>query len=295
MNINVSASRRSFLKGSAAAGLVIAMRLPVSNAAAADAQSEFIPNAFLRIAPGSTVTVISKHIEFGQGPYTGIATVLADEIDADWGQIKVESAPADAAKYFNSAFGKVQGTGGSTAMANSWDRSRGPRAPHRGGCHDLERRSWQHYHRKGHRQRCGRPYCPLWRARWAGAADRAVPGVQAQGARRVAPHRRRVPINPDVIRAQLEGGMGFGRSAALFSSIDLEDGRVVQSNFHDYRVLRINEMPDVEVHIVPSRANPTGIGEPGTPPIAPAIANAWSKLTGQHVFTLPFSRSAAKA
>jgi isoquinoline 1-oxidoreductase beta subunit len=104
-----------------------------------------------------------------------------------------------------------------------------------------------------------------------------------------------VPINPDVIRAQLEGGMGFGLSAALFSSIDLEDGRVVQSNFHDYRVLRINEMPDIEVHIVPSRENPTGIGEPGTPPIAPAIANAWSKLTGQHVFTLPFSRSAAKA
>jgi isoquinoline 1-oxidoreductase subunit beta len=104
-----------------------------------------------------------------------------------------------------------------------------------------------------------------------------------------------IPINPDVIKAQLEGGMGFGLSAALFSSIDLEDGRVVQSNFHDYRVLRINEMPDIEVHIVPSRAKPTGIGEPGTPPIAPAIANAWSKLTGQHVFTLPFLRSAAKA
>ena len=59
-----------------------------------------------------------------------------------------------------------------------------------------------------------------------------------------------IPINPDVIRAQLEGGMGFGLSAALFASIDLEDGRVVQSNFNDYRVLRINEMPDVEVHII---------------------------------------------
>jgi isoquinoline 1-oxidoreductase beta subunit len=104
-----------------------------------------------------------------------------------------------------------------------------------------------------------------------------------------------IAINPDVIRAQLEGGMGFGLSAALFSAIDLEDGRVVQSNFHDYRVLRINEMPNVEVHIVPSKENPTGIGEPGVPPIAPAIANAWSKLTGKHVFTLPFSRAAAKA
>jgi isoquinoline 1-oxidoreductase beta subunit len=104
-----------------------------------------------------------------------------------------------------------------------------------------------------------------------------------------------IAINPDVVKAQLEGGMGFGLSAALFASIDLEDGRVVQSNFHDYRVLRINEMPHIEVHIVPSKANPTGIGEPGVPPIAPAIANAWSKLTGQHVFTLPFSRAAAKA
>ncbi len=104
-----------------------------------------------------------------------------------------------------------------------------------------------------------------------------------------------IAINPDVIKAQLEGGMGFGLSAALFASVDLEDGRVVQSNFHDYRVLRINEMPDVEVHIVASKEKPTGIGEPGTPPIAPAIANAWSKLTGQHVFTLPFSHAAAKA
>ncbi len=104
-----------------------------------------------------------------------------------------------------------------------------------------------------------------------------------------------IPINPDVIKAQLEGGMGFGLSAAMFASVDLEDGRVVQSNFNDYRVLRINEMPDVEVHIVPSKESPTGIGEPGTPPIAPAIANAWAKLTGQHVFTLPFSHSAAKA
>ena len=104
-----------------------------------------------------------------------------------------------------------------------------------------------------------------------------------------------IAINPDVIRAQLEGGMGFGLSAALFASVDLDDGRVVQSNFHDYRVLRINEMPDVEVHIVPSKEKPTGIGEPGTPPIAPAIANAWSKLTGQRVFTLPFTHAAAKA
>ena len=81
---------------------------------------EFVPNAFLRIAPDNSVTVIAKHLEMGQGSYTGLATVVADELDADWGQIRVESAPADAGKYANLRFGTIQGTGGSSAMANSW-------------------------------------------------------------------------------------------------------------------------------------------------------------------------------
>jgi isoquinoline 1-oxidoreductase beta subunit len=104
-----------------------------------------------------------------------------------------------------------------------------------------------------------------------------------------------IAINPDVVKAQLEGGMGYGLSAILYGAIDMEDGRIVQSNFNDYRVLRINEMPKVEVHIVPSTEHPTGIGEPGVPPIGPAVANAWAKLTGQRVYDLPVSRAAAKA
>jgi isoquinoline 1-oxidoreductase beta subunit len=104
-----------------------------------------------------------------------------------------------------------------------------------------------------------------------------------------------IAINPDVIKAQLEGGMGYGLSAILYGAIDMEDGRIVQSNFNDYRVLRINEMPKVEVHIVPSTEHPTGIGEPGVPPIGPAVANAWAKLTGKRVYDLPVSRAAAKA
>ncbi len=103
------------------------------------------------------------------------------------------------------------------------------------------------------------------------------------------------PINPDIIRAQMDGGLGFGLSAALFGAIDLNEGRVVQSNFHDYRQLRINEMPKVEVHIVPSSEKPTGVGEPGVPPIAPAVANAWAKLTGVRVRDLPFIRAVGKA
>lgn len=96
-------------------------------------------------------------------------------------------------------------------------------------------------------------------------------------------------INPDVIRAQMEGGIGFGLGAALHDEVLLEEGRVVQSNFHDYRPLRIDEMPEVEVHVVPSTEPPTGVGEPGVPPIAPAVANALLALTGRPVERLPLT------
>ena len=91
----------------------------------------------------------------------------------------------------------------------------------------------------------------------------------------------------DVIRAQMEGEIGYGFAAALDGAITLKEGRVEQSNFHDYRVLRMNEMPKVEVHIVPSQENPTGVGEPGVPPIAPAVCNALFNLTGKRIRTLP--------
>src|SRR6202158_299653 len=121
------ARRRGFLKSAAAtaAGLTIGFYWsgPLSRAfadtALADTTQDFAPNAFLRIAPDNSVTVIAKHLEMGQGAYTGLATVVAEELDADWAQIRVESAPADASKYANLAFG-MQGTGGSSAMANSW-------------------------------------------------------------------------------------------------------------------------------------------------------------------------------
>jgi isoquinoline 1-oxidoreductase beta subunit len=117
------ASRRGFLKAAAAtaAGLTIGFHWsgPLSRALA-DTPKDFAPNAFLRIAPDNSVTVIAKHLEMGQGSYTGLATVVAEELDADWAQIRVESAPADASKYANLVFGTMQGTGGSSAMANSW-------------------------------------------------------------------------------------------------------------------------------------------------------------------------------
>jgi len=94
-------------------------------------------------------------------------------------------------------------------------------------------------------------------------------------------------INPDTVRAQIEGGIIFGLTAALKTEITLKDGRVEQGNFHDYQMLRIFESPEIEVHIVPSGENPTGVGEPGVPPVAPALANAIFAATGKRVRRLP--------
>jgi len=101
-----------------------------------------------------------------------------------------------------------------------------------------------------------------------------------------------IAVNPDIVRAQMEGGMGSGLAAALSSEISLSEGYVVQSSFHDYTVLRISQMPKVEVHIVNSAQPPTGVGEPATPVIAPAVANALSAATGQRFNRLPVKLSA---
>ena len=122
-----SPSRRSFLQGAAAAtaGLTIGFHWSgVPRVAAAAGNGVLAPNAFVRIAPDNTVTVVIKHLEMGQGVYTGLTTIVAEELDADWAQMRAESAPADASRYNNLRFGKVQGTGGSTAVANSWDQLR---------------------------------------------------------------------------------------------------------------------------------------------------------------------------
>jgi isoquinoline 1-oxidoreductase beta subunit len=98
-------------------------------------------------------------------------------------------------------------------------------------------------------------------------------------------------VNPDSVKAQMEGGIIFGLTAALKAEITLEGGRVQQRNFHDYPMLRINESPEIEVYIVPSTENPTGVGEPGVPPVAPAVANAIFAATGKRVRKLPIRLS----
>jgi isoquinoline 1-oxidoreductase beta subunit len=94
-------------------------------------------------------------------------------------------------------------------------------------------------------------------------------------------------VNPDSIRAQMEGAIAFGLTAALKSEITIQDGHPVQRNFDDFALLRIDEMPEVDVHIRPSREHPGGIGEPGVPPAAPAVANAVFALTGKPVRSIP--------
>jgi isoquinoline 1-oxidoreductase subunit beta len=100
-----------------------------------------------------------------------------------------------------------------------------------------------------------------------------------------------IAVNPDQIRAQMEGGIGFGLGAILKSQITLDKGKVVEGNFDGYDVLRLNEMPQVDVHIVTSNARPTGVGEPGVPPIGPAVANALYRLTKKRIRLLPFARA----
>ena len=104
-----------------------------------------------------------------------------------------------------------------------------------------------------------------------------------------------IAINPDNVRAQVEGSIGFGLSAALHGEITLKDGVVEQSNFHDYAPIRINEMPKVEVHLVSSGQAPSGMGEPAVPPVAPAVANAIAAATGKRVRRLPIHGDELKA
>ncbi len=99
-----------------------------------------------------------------------------------------------------------------------------------------------------------------------------------------------VVVNPDTVKAQMEGGIMFGLAAALFSEITVKNGRVEQSNFNDYRMLRINEAPAIEVYLVKSGEAPGGIGEPGTSALAPALTNAIFAATGTRIRKLPVNR-----
>jgi isoquinoline 1-oxidoreductase beta subunit len=95
-------------------------------------------------------------------------------------------------------------------------------------------------------------------------------------------------VNPTVAASQVEGALAYGLSACLFQKLSFEKGVIQENNFDLFPILRMNEMPQTKVHFVRSEDPPTGLGEPGLPPIAPAIANALYRLTGKRLTSLPF-------
>ncbi|MHC2302501.1 CO/xanthine dehydrogenase Mo-binding subunit [Rhizobium mongolense] len=125
---HISTTRRAFLAGSGLViGFALTSRMPahaaVTGVQAGGDDGLAMLNTFVKIGNDDTVTVLSKHIEFGQGPFTGLATLVAEELDADWGQMRAVHSPADDKVYANLAFG-VQGTGGSSSIANSYEQFR---------------------------------------------------------------------------------------------------------------------------------------------------------------------------
>ena len=98
-------------------------------------------------------------------------------------------------------------------------------------------------------------------------------------------------VNPDLVRCQVESAVVFGLSAALKQQITFARGRVEQTNFHQFALLRMHEMPKIEVHIVPSDEPPSGIGETGLPPVAPAVTNAIFAATGRRIRELPIEKA----
>jgi isoquinoline 1-oxidoreductase beta subunit len=98
-------------------------------------------------------------------------------------------------------------------------------------------------------------------------------------------------VNPDGVVAQMQGGILYGLGPTLYSALSFKDGRVQEANFDDYKVARITDAPKIEVVIVPSDEKMGGAGEPGTPPIAPAVANAVFSLTGKRLRSLPLKLS----
>jgi isoquinoline 1-oxidoreductase beta subunit len=100
------------------------------------------------------------------------------------------------------------------------------------------------------------------------------------------------PVNPNLIAQQTESCVVFGLSALLYGNIDIESGQVKQGNFHEFQVARMFECPQIETHVVPSSEPPEGIGEPGLPPLAPAVSNALFVLSGQRLRSLPLKLAA---
>ena len=155
----------------------------------------------------------------------------------------------------------------------------------------AQKANWGHPRTPGASQ--GMAFCNWGGSLAALVAEVTVSGKDLKVHRAVIAADCGVVVHPDLVAAQLEGAINYGLAMALTAKITFTDGKVDQNNFYDYTVLRMKDAPAIETHLVKSTAKPTGIGELGTPPIAPAVGNAIFKATGKRIRSLPFSDALA--
>ena len=213
-------------------------------------------NGWVKVSSDNTISIVMSQAEMGQGSHTGLAMLLADEMDASWDQVRLHEPRH--LRVLTRAAELAEWRKPLQPAADGIKRGRGI-AIHRG----------------------------------FGSVVAQVAEVSVTAERTIRVHRVicvidcGLAVNPNLIRQQMEGAIVYGLSAALSGEITIKNGQVEQSNFHDYAPLRFSECPVIEVEIVSSGNAPTGVGEPGTPPIAPAVANAVFALTGERLRRLP--------
>ena len=217
MMTNRKPPRRAFLEAGGRAACCSACTLPQRSRSAGGAGASrppFAPNAFVRIGADNTVTVISKHLEMGQGTYTGLPTLVAEELDADWAQMRVEGAPADA-RATTTCLGQAQGTGGSTAIANSFEQLRKAGATARAMLVAAAAEHW-----KCRPIRSGQDGVVSWRARKATfgelaaeAAKLPVPATSSSRTRRTSSDRQARAAHDARAKGQRHGDVHAGRKA----------------------------------------------------------------------------------
>jgi CO/xanthine dehydrogenase Mo-binding subunit len=374
-----SLDRRHLLKGAATfgGGLVLSLALPpvMRPAWAATAGQSFAPNAFIRIDHTGAVTLVMPMVEMGQGVYTALSMIIAEELEVDLGKVRLEHAPPNDALYANAIL-HIQTTGLSSSVRAFWTPLRQAGAVARTLLIAAAAKRWGVASEtcradRGRVYDAGSRYLPYgelveaasalpipkpdevalkqpedftlidlaaavkqdpvsYRRSLLGQNPRALgvlnlaaersgwgqplPAGSARGIAlqsafggfmslvaevEVTPNgtvkvRRLVcavdcgiVVNPDTIAAQVEGGTMFGLTAALYGAITLKNGRVEQSNFNDYRPIRMNEAPRIETYIVKSAEAPGGFGEAPCAIVAPAVTNAIFAATGKRIRTPP--------
>lgn len=236
------------------------------------------------------MTLINNKSEMGQGVYTSLSMIVAEELDCDWQKVRVIAAPVDPV-YDHTQFGS-QVTRGKhqrpdRMAAPGPGRGYGPGHTGSGGGAKLAGRPG----RLPYRERPSDPSRrPTSRLQQTGGESRGNDGSRPDRTQRSSalyPHR---PSGTAVFGIDMQlPGMLVAVIAAQYGAITIKDGRVEQGNFDDYPLLHLDETPKIEVHIVPSSADPGGIGEPGVPPVAPAVANALFALSGARIRALPLT------